>query len=986
MASELGESPTRQYAMAVVVPVKVDLVDQLRKQLSTINEETISRMRGYETPTTIPFHEMESVHYARFVLIEASHEHGDPALLILSTNYDGAIGSSRRNKKRARTAHIDDLVGKAYKGLDEIYACCEGYERKSSRRTLVAYLLHKQHQISAKTFYVGSSGRSRQQIIYETELREQIEDAADQVKKLLTDSAGSEEIRDAILAELKKMGVTIPPPFPPQPDGKKNYERFKPGRWPLGIVSLPITLPLIGIAKYIAIPIAKATLRRHEEKDVPDYPRHDAETVAHTRRVSIEENLFMQNQLTHLVDIKEGWFRLRMIKFVFMILQCLSTNIFNKGRLGNIPSIHFARWLFIGRKRRVLFLSNFDNSWQSYLGDFVDQASSGLTAVWSNTKGYPKTKDLLRFGSRNATSFLAWTRAHQLPTDVWYSAYPALTLRKLNANTLLRRGLTDRVGVPAKDWLHTLAGEDITPLKIDEMPDELPEPVKLPVEDIQGIILKGYGFLEHAAFIMLRVNEAVPARKWLSKLPITSASTAAEQAKFAKETEAAMESGAVIEPHPSADITFVNIAFSHTGLQALKLDDTFLGMFPPEFIEGSHSKYRSRVLGDTGENDPDNWKWGNDELPTHVLLMLYCHTSEKLKKELSEYLSNAELHGLSIVGVPLEGNKLRGRKEHFGFRDGIAQPFIRHNPLNSKDQEEKILAPGEFLLGYPDGYHTDRDKSDANIAFAPTLANGYEFCKGGSYLVFRQLEQKVKEFWKYFDQAAKSADTNRSTIALASKAVGRWPNGEPLVLEAQSPGHPQEASDEDTFSYMSPSEKSDTDDRHGNRCPLGSHIRRTNPRDWLLGNNTVESARLSKLHRIIRRARPYGEPLEKPVNSKDEQSIDLLVQEALSGNEDNKPRGLCFICFNANIERQFEFVQQQWVNNAQVGVLPADADPVIGMQHRNSEEVGGGEPAFTIQEEPLRQRCPGLSDFVSVVGSGYFFMPTISSVCYLEKI
>lgn len=980
-------TPTHQYAMAVVVPVKADQGQRLRRRLRSINEETIAKMQGRPTPTAIPFHEMESVHYARLVLIDESEQHDDPAFLVLSTNYDGAIGASQRNEERARAAHIDELVNKAYKGFDKVFACCEGYEGGSPPETLVAFLAHSERQVPPETFYVGSSGRSRQQIFDEINLREKIEEAADRVTKRQKDDATPDDVRDQIVAELKKMKVTIPPPFPAQPDGKKKIKRD--GLWLLillivALAAVAVALAAVGVTltKAIVAPpivlvalliILYLILRFHEWKDVPDFPRHDRETREHTEEASIGENLFMQNQLTHLVDIKDGRFRSFVIKVVFAALHYLATYLFNNGRLGNIPSIHFARWMFLGKKRRVLFFSNFDNSWQSYLGDFVDQASTGLTAVWSNTKGYPKTKNLLRAGSRNATSFLAWTRAHQLPTDVWYSAYPALSVRNLNANTLLRRGLTDHEGVSEMDWLYTLAGEDITPLGKNDKLDKLTEPVELPVHDIQGIILKGYGFLKHAAFVMLKVEEPAAARKWLAKLPITPGKEASR--KFYRSGGGTRE-----------ETIFVNVAFSYTGLEALGLDRKLLDGFPVEFCEGSHNPHRSRVLGDTGRNAPDKWKWGNDKRPTHVLLMLYCHTSEELQQERSKYETEAIANGLSVVVNDLEGIELRGRKEQFGFRDGIGQPKLRGNPLDHKKGEGAALAPGEFLLGYPDAYHTRKDKNDANIAFAPKTAYGFDFCKGGSFLVFRQLEQDVRKFWAYFDQAGEQAGTAMSAIEVASKAVGRWPNGEPLVIAKEKPSDPDKESNVDSFLYMAPSGPSGDSDVHGNRCPFGSHIRRTNPRDWLLGNNTAESLRLSALHRIIRRGRPYGPQLPEPGDSKDEQSIDSLIKEALSDKKDQKPQGLCFICFNANIGRQFEFVQQQWINNAQFGVLRADADPVMGVQQTEGEGLGGGNPAFTIQKEPLRQRFLGLTDFVRVVGSGYFFMPPISAVRYLEEI
>src|SRR5262249_30863844 len=128
----------------------------------------------------------------------------------------------------------------------------------------------------------------------------------------------------------------------------------------------------------------------------------------------------------------------------------------DRGDLGGITSIHYARWMILD-DRRLLFFSNFDGSWESYLGEFVDQASSGLTSVWSNTVGFPPARWLLGAGARDEERFKNWTRTHQIETQVWYSAYPKLSVQNINDNTKLRRGLANR---PSDDelaaWRRTL--------------------------------------------------------------------------------------------------------------------------------------------------------------------------------------------------------------------------------------------------------------------------------------------------------------------------------------------------------------------------------------------------------------------------------------------------------------------------------------------------------------------------------------------------
>jgi hypothetical protein len=192
----------------------------------------------------------------------------------------------------------------------------------------------------------------------------------------------------------------------------------------------------------------------------------------------------IQNQMTHVVNIKPGWIRLATLRFVLWAVNLLGSLVFVEGKLGNIPTIHFARWVLIDDNRRLLFFSNYDFSWESYLGDFIDLASDGLTGIWCNTTFFPQTripawaiipralrlalpvqsqtgnqsaKRLFEQGARREQEFKKWTRDHQVPTQVWYSAYPSLSVVNVNSNTEIARGLfTSHTGAALGTWLRRL--------------------------------------------------------------------------------------------------------------------------------------------------------------------------------------------------------------------------------------------------------------------------------------------------------------------------------------------------------------------------------------------------------------------------------------------------------------------------------------------------------------------------------------------------
>ncbi len=154
-----------------------------------------------------------------------------------------------------------------------------------------------------------------------------------------------------------------------------------------------------------------------------------------------EEDAIVQNALTTLNVMKPGSLRMWLIKFVFSVVTLGARWEFNKGYLGGIPSIHFAKWFLIDNGRRLIFFSNYDGSWENYLSDFVDKAAVGLTAVWSNTINFPKTKFLFCKGARYETAFKIFARTSNLSTHVWYSAYADLSSMEINNNYDVHHGL-----------------------------------------------------------------------------------------------------------------------------------------------------------------------------------------------------------------------------------------------------------------------------------------------------------------------------------------------------------------------------------------------------------------------------------------------------------------------------------------------------------------------------------------------------------------
>lgn len=488
----------------------------------------------------------------------------------------------------------------------------------------------------------------------------------------------------------------------------------------------------------------------------------------------------------------------------------------------------------------------------------------------------------------------------------------------------------------------------------------------LAYDDIQGIIFRGYGNLPAACFVLLKIEEGHTrnAKNWLKNLAadVTNAE------------------------HVSQRTTAVHVAFTLQGLRKLGLKEGET-RFSCEFEDGMTPRFKQRTLGDHGASDPATWDWGgtqDDAAPIHVLLMLYAAAAHdddttQLDQLYEEHKQRFEAGGLAEV-KRLATRTLIERKEHFGFADGIAQPILAGTRrAESTSNAPNVVAPGEFVLGYPNEYAKYPESPTVPAAQdpenrLPVLDGGtHNLGHNGSYLVFRQLSQDVQAFWTFLD-ATTTKNGQRDPAArdwVAAKMVGRWRSGVALMQspDADDPGLPAS----DTFSYVHPGPDGDGGgDPLGKKCPLGSHIRRANPRDSVFPG-TDEPLTRSNAHRILRRGRSYGTPVAPSMDPDD----------ILAATPTDEERGLHFICFNTDLGRQFEFVQHTWINNPKFASMYRELDPLVGdhgERHRHSKG------AFSIPDDPVRRRITGVTRYVNVRGGAYFFLPGLTALRVLAAL
>lgn len=415
-----SDTPTvmRQGAFAAVA--RIDRLDELRVELETIQKQVFDGVVRSTQNAVLPFGDLNSVHFARFVILDAFK----PALLLFATEYDEPLDG-----------HLHELANVAGAGLERVLRCCVGFAPPADLRAnyLVEFL--ERHAVPPACYYVGSPGRTLPEIRSEAAL-------CTAVEKALGGQPGalSRDVRGELTRWLRgqtSFTWALEPPPPARMSLKTKLS--------IALRTGARLLPQILLA-LACFPILRRLERRDAqaqlelERTQADWGSLWESARSDTEALQRYEDYGPQNQLTAVTTIKPGFVRHLTLRAVLGAIDLLAHIWFDRGNLGGIRTIHFARWIIIEDK--LIFLSNFDGSWESYLGEFVDRAAIGLTAVWSNTIGFPPTRNLVQEGASNEQRFKQFARSAQVQTQVWYSAYPNVTLSDVQRHTAIRAGFS----------------------------------------------------------------------------------------------------------------------------------------------------------------------------------------------------------------------------------------------------------------------------------------------------------------------------------------------------------------------------------------------------------------------------------------------------------------------------------------------------------------------------------------------------------------
>jgi Dyp-type peroxidase family len=436
----------------------------------------------------------------------------------------------------------------------------------------------------------------------------------------------------------------------------------------------------------------------------------------------------------------------------------------------------------------------------------------------------------------------------------------------------------------------------------------------LELDDIQHILLTRTPAL-NGLYVFLSFHQAAGGRAWLSAM--------LDRVESAAEVHASVE----------REKRWVTVAFTWNGLRALGVDDASLDSFPEAFKQGMVA--RASILGDAGENHPDNWVDGLARSDLHAIAILFARDEQergRCQTEHDKLLARCE--GVEVIStLELEATPpFDHAHDHFGYRDRLSQPVIEGSGDVPTPGSGAPLRAGEFILGYRDEF-----------GFLDNLPQPELLSRNGSYMAYRRLQEHVGRFRDFLREHGETPDEQEM---LAAKLMGRWRSGAPLVLapNKDDPALGADLQRNNDFNYKEM-------DPIGYAVPLGAHARRMNPRDTAANINR---------RRMIRRGATYGPHLPE------------------STPDDGAERGIAAFVICASLVRQFEFAQNVWANDPNFHELGNEHDPIIGDQDGTLE--------FTIPKRPVRKKIAGLPAFTTLRGGAYFFLPGLRALRYLATL
>lgn len=497
----------RQQTMTVLAPVILNKLESLKERLA--QAQRVSYVDDPKYPC--PFEKPGNVHFARWAILNAGNGSEDSedaeTYLLFATVYDGELDDHIKSmycSNEIPASKVDEKTA-----VDLVFECCEDYPSDASLDKKFDYL--RQHSSRANAFFIGAVERTVKQIKNENEVRQHLNKLTrnrergldlDQPQRL--HESAREFLQEYHCQDMETIDAAVTPGAHwPYKVAEFLYKTFE-AHWRMSLAA--VTLLVLGFCYWVfgrqgtlIVIVAVLTIvyfglrfirhverdddkiraqwqREEEERnrcrreinktskeerrksgnasvDGSEVRKHDAATIRGS------EDRGVQNPLTSMIAIKPGDFRRRFLTFILYVTDVLSRTVFVRGSLAGLESIHFGRWGIVEESKYLLFLSDYDGSWESYLGDFISEAPTGVTSIWTNTVYFPRTRYLVSGGVTDEHAFKSYGRYMMSETHYFFSAYPKLSLKNILQNYQICVGLASTSLTPEelKEWAHLVA-------------------------------------------------------------------------------------------------------------------------------------------------------------------------------------------------------------------------------------------------------------------------------------------------------------------------------------------------------------------------------------------------------------------------------------------------------------------------------------------------------------------------------------------------
>jgi hypothetical protein len=425
----------------IVAPVRPGQEAELRRLLASMNE---GPGRLDQKNALIPFHQFDTLHVARLLLVDDKTLDDIRVYDVASRTYPLALtllGDVDGDADR----FLEELAQRAPQGLKAIFAHCEGFMPQTD---LLSWM--KAHSVAPAANYVNWRGRTVQRVREEAALHDALEEYIESDAAAMKGRSPRQihaALRQRVHADVEAGYLALSP------------ERPTPLGWRLRnllhLVGVPLLFLLLSPLLIVVAAVAVVRLRRLEKTDPELCDRCDPAVSA---ELALLEDHDVSNQFSAMGTLKPGVVRLATTMFALLAIDYAARHVYTRGALARVRTIHFARWVFLNERQRVLFISNYDGSLESYMDDFINKVGFGLNVVFSNGIGYPSTDWLIKRGCGDERKFKEYLRRHQMPTQVWYKAYPGLTALDLERNGRIRQGLESAslTDAEARKWVALL--------------------------------------------------------------------------------------------------------------------------------------------------------------------------------------------------------------------------------------------------------------------------------------------------------------------------------------------------------------------------------------------------------------------------------------------------------------------------------------------------------------------------------------------------